>query len=310
MLPLSIGVVLLAGSAMPALQDVVRTFGSAPQAGLKACTTSGLAQTSAPSTSADVSVRALLQTARRQSADGDAAAALDSLRQARTIAPNSEEVLSAFAQVALAARMLLPAIVTLDSLTRICPTVAQHHYLLGVAFMEGGDMPAASAALAEANRLEPERPLTLLALGLALNGRKQYAEAKTALLHSLELDPDQLDAIAALSEAEAGTGDLRQAEQHARRVLARASAHPTANLVIGLVLMQQERYADARSALEKAAAADAASPAAQYQLSLACARLGDEAGAQAHLELYRRKLRETEDRIKALRSATIGKVSQ
>ena len=252
-------------------------------------------------------MRALLQLARRQSADGDAAAALDSLRQARAVAPNSEEVLSAFAQVALAARMLLPAIVTLDSLTRICPTVAQYHYLLGVAFMEGGDIPAASDALAEANRLEPERSITLLALGLALNGRKQYAEARAALRHGLELDPDHLETIAALAEAEAGAGDLREAESHARRVLARASTHATAHFVIGLVLMHQERYADARDALERAVAAGASSPAAQYQLSLACARLGDEAAAQAHLEQYRQKMRESEERIKAMRGAMIGK---
>jgi tetratricopeptide (TPR) repeat protein len=266
------------------------------------------AQPPGPSPAAAPSVPALLQLARRHRAAGDAAAALESLRQARTIAPNSEEVLSAFAQVALAARMLMPAIVTLDALTRICPTVAQYRYLLGVAFMEGGDMPAASDSLAEANRLEPERPLTLLALGLAFNGRQQFAEAKAALRHSLELDPESIDTIAALAEAEAGSGDLQQAEQHAQRVLVRASGHATAHLVMGLVLMQQERYADARAALEAAVAADATSPAAHYQLSLACARLGDEAASQAHVELYRQKRRQIEERIKDLRRATIGPV--
>src|SRR5436190_15684136 len=139
MLPLSIVVVLLAGPAtpQPGRDDLPATV-DFPSASSVPSVVESLAQMSAPATSAEVSVRALLQTARRQSADGDAAAAVDSLRQARAIAPNSEEVLNAFAQLALAARMLLPAIVTLDSLTRICPTVAQYHYLLGVAFMEGG----------------------------------------------------------------------------------------------------------------------------------------------------------------------------
>jgi tetratricopeptide (TPR) repeat protein len=261
---------------------------------------------SAASASA-TSVRALLESARRQSGDGDAAGALESLRAARALAPNSEEVLSAFAQAALAARTLVPAIVTLDSLTRICPTVAQYHYLLGAALIEAGDMPAAANSLQRANRLEAERPPTLLALGRALNGRKQYTDARSALLESLELAPDQIDAVAALAEAEAGTGDLRQAEEHARRVLARAPAHPTANLVMGIVRMAQERYADARDALEKAAvAADPAASAAHYELSLAYARLGDEASSQKHVELYRQNLRETEDRIKALRTLTTG----
>jgi tetratricopeptide (TPR) repeat protein len=256
------------------------------------------------------SVRELLQTARRQSESGDATGALESLRRARALAPNSEDVLSAFAQVALAARMLGSAIATLDSLTRMCPTVAQYRYLLGVGLMEAGDMPAAVQSLDQANRIEPDRPRTLLALALALNSRKQYAEAKIAVLKSLELDPENADALATLAEAEAGTGDVRQAEEHARRVLARSATHGTANLVMGIVLMQQERYTGARAALENAIAANPASAAAYYQLSLAYARLGDDARAQRYVEMYQQKLRETEERIKALRSAMSGEVSR
>ena len=82
------------------------------------------------------------------------------------MAPNSEEVLSAFAQVSLAARTPVSAILTLESLTRIYPSVVQYHYLLGVALMQVGDMPAAVNSLQQAERLEPNRVLTLVALGL------------------------------------------------------------------------------------------------------------------------------------------------
>jgi tetratricopeptide (TPR) repeat protein len=235
---------------------------------------------------------------------GDRSGALESLGRARALAPNSEEVLSAFAQVALAARMLVPAITTLDALTRMCSTVAQYHYLLGVALMEGGDMPAAIESLQQADRLEPERSLTLMALGLAQNSRKEYADAKRALRHALDLEPDNIDALAALAEAEAGLGELAPAEDHARRALARTNAHPTANLVIGIVSMKRERYAEARDALNSAIAANPDSPAAHYQLSLAYARLGDEANAKRHVELYQEKLREAEERMKTLRAAT------
>ena len=250
------------------------------------------------------SVRALLQTARDRMQSGDRSGALESLSRARVLAPSSEEVLSAFAQVSLASRMLVPAITTLEALTRMCSTVSQYHYLLGVALMQGGDMLAAIESLQQADRLEPERPLTLMALGLALNNRKQYADAKRALVHALDLEPDSVDAVAALAEAEAGLGELAPAEDHARRALARANAHPTANLVMGIVLMKRERYADARDALEKAIAASPDSPAAHYQLSLAYARLGDEAAAERHVQLYQQKLREAEERMKTLRTAT------
>src|SRR5438093_103286 len=120
-------------------------------------------------------------------------------------------------------------------------TVSQYHYLLGVALMEGGDMPAAIESLQQADRLEPERSLTLMALGLAENNRKQYADAKRALHHALDLEPENIDALAALAEAEAGLDELAPAEDHARRALRRAVAHPTANLGLGIVSMKPER---------------------------------------------------------------------
>ena len=250
------------------------------------------------------SVEALLQLARLQSSRKDAVGALESLRRARALAPNAEDVLSASAQLSLAVRAPVPAILALEPLTRMCPTVAQYPYLLGVALMQAGDMLAAVEPLQKAERLEPGRALTLVALGLALNGRKMYGEAKTALVHALQIEPDNVEAVAALAEAEDGLGELADAEAHAQRALTAASGHPTANLVMGLIRMKQERYAEARDALERAVAGDPKSPKAHYQLSLAYARLGDEASARQHVELYQRRLAEIEERVKQLRTAT------
>lgn len=248
------------------------------------------------------SVQAYLELARLHSRTGDAASALTSLNKARDLAPNSEDVLSAIAQVALAAKRPMPAVLALQSLTRICPTVAQYHYLLGVGLMAVGDMPAADDALKEANRLEPEKALTLIALGLVLNNRKQFDEAKTSLTRSVELQPDSIEAMAALAEAHAGLREFDRATVLARRVLERAPANATANLVMGMILMEQKDYAGARDALAKATTADPDSPKAFYQLSLAAARLGDEAGAQRYVQVYQEKLQAVEDRVNQLRA--------
>jgi tetratricopeptide (TPR) repeat protein len=250
------------------------------------------------------SVAALLQLARLQSGDGDSQGAMTSLLTARTLAPNSEEVLSALAQVALAARLPVPAAGALDALTRMCPDVAEYHYLFGVAMMTAGDLVRATDALQEADRLEPGRALTLTALGLALNSRKQYAEAKAALTRSLELNPESPPAIAALAESEASLGEFDAAERNARRALAASPDEATAHLVIGRVGVQKERYAEAREALLRAAAADPRSAKADYQLSLVYARLGDTAAAERSLESYRRKLAQIDENVKALRAAT------
>jgi tetratricopeptide (TPR) repeat protein len=250
------------------------------------------------------SVRALLQLARLQSGDGDAEGALVSLREARELAPNSEDVLSAFAQMSVAARMPLPAIVALESVTRMCPTVAEHHYLLGIALMQVGALPGAVDSLRKAERIEPDRPATLIALGLALNGRKLFTEAKPVLLRSLELAPESADALAALAESEEGLGELEESEAHAERALAKASLQPTASLVMGMIRMKQGRFVEARDALERAVAASPDSPKAHYQLSLAYTRLGEEANAERHLELYRVKQAEAAERVDALRLET------
>ena len=140
--------------------------------------------------------------------------------------------------------------------------------------------------------------------GLALNSRKQFAEAKAALARSLELAPDSPPAIAALAEAEASLGELEAAEREARRALAASPEEATAHLVLGIVRFEQGRYPEARDAFVKATAADPRSAKADYQLSLVYARLGDTAAAERSLESYRRKLAQVDENIKAMRAAT------
>ncbi len=250
------------------------------------------------------SVEALLRLARLQAGRGDQQAAIGSLRRARTLAPNSEEVLSGFAQVSLAARAITPAILALQALTRICPTVAQYHYLLGVGLMQAGDFAAAVESLEQANRLEPNRGLTLIALGLGYNSRKMYAEARSYLQRGIELEPESIDGIAALAESEEGLGELDAAEAHARQVLAKAGNHPNAHLVLGLVLMKRERIEEARDAFLSAVSAEPLLAKAHYQLSLAYSRLGDPASAEKHLGLYRTSLRDVEQRLERIRLET------
>jgi tetratricopeptide (TPR) repeat protein len=116
--------------------------------------------------------------------------------------------------------------------------------------------------------------------------------------------PESAPALAALAEAEEGLGELENAEDHARRALARSSDDPTANLVIAMVLMKQEKLPEARDALLKAAAADPASQKAHYQLSLAYARLGDPASSARHLKLYEENLKKARERVRQLRRTT------
>jgi len=250
------------------------------------------------------SVRAMLSVARIQASAGDRGASLETLQRARALAPNSEDVLSAFAQVSLAAGAVMQAAVVLQDLTHMCPSVAQYHYLLGVALMLAGAMVDAHEALLRADQLEPGKAQTQIAIGLALNSRKMYTEARPYLVRGLELEPENVDAMAALAEAEQGVGETEQADARVQRVLSKAPAHANGNFVLGLLLMQRAQYAEARDALLKSVKAQPNLSRAYYQLSLAYARLGDEANSQKALEQYRQAQKEIEERVAQIRTET------
>lgn len=236
------------------------------------------------------SVRARLQLARLLASGGDAAGALEVLQEALARAGNSEEVLHTYARTALEADAPIPAILALEPLSRMHPTVGEYHYLLGVARLRVADWAGAVDALAQAHEQAPNRALTLVGLGLAHNGQKRFTEAKDALDRALRLDPESVEALAALAEAEEGLGEAEAAEGHAERALARDPSHAGAHAVLGMIRLDQGRYDEARAALERAVALDPGSPKAQYQLSLAYARLGDAEKSAHHLDLYRQAL--------------------
>ena len=75
-------------------------------------------------------------------------------------------------------------------------------------------------------------------------------------------------------------------------------------VVLGMVLMRKQRFAEARDAFLRASRSDPRSPKPDYQLSLAFARLGEEAASAKHRESYQQKLREMERSLDDLRKQT------
>lgn len=257
---------------------------------------SGAAQTAEPS------VRALLQRARAEADQKNVAGALASLDRARSLAPNSEEVLLAHAELLLAAGKPRQAVLDLEPLVRMAPTVARYASLLGTALLQIGDAHGACDALQKAERLDANDAPTLRALGRALIETTRYAEARPRLVRSLELAPEDTLTVAALAECEAGLGNDAQAEAQARRALATDGANATANLVIGLLRMKQERYPEARDALEKALVAAPDSANVHEQLSLVYAQLHDDVSAQKHRALHQQKLEAARLRVEQTRT--------
>jgi tetratricopeptide (TPR) repeat protein len=174
--------------------------------------------------------------------------------------------------------------------------------MLGVALIQASDLPAAVESLRQAEKLEPGRVATLLALGVALNAQNSYSDARAALARAVELEADNMDAQAALAEAEEALGDLEAAERRVRRVLDASKDHAGATLVLGMLRLKQGRHDEARDALLNAVMTNPTSPKAHYQLSLAYARLGDQASSEKHRDVYQKMMRDAEERLRELRT--------
>jgi tetratricopeptide (TPR) repeat protein len=269
---------------------------------LSLLTSPALAQAGRPvSTPQAPSVKALVQLARKQMQAKSPALALQTLGKALPQAPNSEEVLAAYAEAAIAARAPVKALPALEALCRMAPREAGYRSSMGTALLQMGDAEAAAAVLREAERLDPDDPATLVALGAALNRQGRFAEAVDVLLRALTRDPEALPALAARAEAEAGLGEKEAADARAQRVLARSPADGTASYVLGVLRLQQQKYVEARGALEKAAAALPEIPAVHERLASACEGAGDAVCAGRERELARQREKEREARVKEAR---------
>lgn len=250
------------------------------------------------------SVRARFELARLLASRGEGETALAELARALEAAPSSAELLDAYARLALGLGRPIQALPALEALARLDDGNAESAYLLGVSLLQLSDPAGASDALERATRLRPDMALAFTALGLARNLEKRYELAKEALVEALVLSPGDVETEAALAEAEQGLGELDAAAARAEAVLAK-SPHPTALLVRGLVAMEKQDWQKARSTFETLAINEPEAARVHYQLSLACARLGDMKASQKHRELYQQALVAHESRIKALRGVKL-----
>src|ERR1051325_2041037 len=117
-----------------------------------------------------------------------------------------------------------------------------------------------------------------------------FNEAKTALERSVFLKSKEPAYLLALGIAWLRTGDLFEAEKLFRRVLALQPNNAQAQLHLGYVLLNQKKYAEARTWRQKSARPGAAVPEVFYYLGLVAQEQNDDAGAIVLFEKAVRQL--------------------
>jgi Tfp pilus assembly protein PilF len=117
-----------------------------------------------------------------------------------------------------------------------------------------------------------------------------FDEAKSALERAVSLKPREPSYQLALGIAWLRKTDLFTAEKIFRHVLALQPNNAQAQLHLGYVLLNQKKYAEARTWLEKSARTSAAVPEVFYYLGLVAQEQNDDAGAIVLFEKTVRQL--------------------
>jgi Tfp pilus assembly protein PilF len=145
---------------------------------------------------------------------------------------------------------------------------------LGVALLEQYNHKEAAGAFQRALEADPDFALAQVNHAIALFYIPDLAAAKVAATEALARQPDSLHLHYILALIARLEDQPPVAEAHLRKVLAADPGDFGANLVLGQLLVDEERYDEALPILELAAEADPVNASAAYSKAMALGRSG------------------------------------
>lgn len=199
---------------------------------------------------------------------GDAARALDHLRQARRHGPSTPSLSLALARAHAAAGDLDHAIAHYRETVAAAPTVTEARFGLGAALLQRGAFTDAVAELEHSARLRPEHAETYNNLGSALRELGRLGEAIAAFERAVALRPDYVRALSNLGVALADAGQPARAAETLRRALALAPDNPGALNNLGHALKAQQDHDGAAEIFARLAALRPGDPEPWLNLGL------------------------------------------
>ncbi len=169
------------------------------------------------------------------------------------------------------------------------PDRAEWHFNLGLTLEASGKFPDAAAAFADAARNNPRDPLPLLAAGVNRLRCDEPGPAVELLNKALRLDPNRLETLVHLIEANARMGDHDEAEVMFYRALQLDGEHAEAYANMGESLAERGQFAKAASCFTDALKLKPGLPRVAARLAYCTHKLGDSDKAR---KLYLKELRE------------------
>ena len=149
--------------------------------------------------------------------------------------------------------------------------------------MAMGELGAAEAALRKALQLDPNYLKGLTNLGALLQQRGHLREAAECYRKLLDAEPGNIEVRCNLAKVQVDIGEDSEALTECETALNDSNRHPYVLAIFGAVLIDLERYSDARDVLIEATSPGTDDDMALVNLALACYQLGDAESSTVHL---------------------------
>src|SRR5471032_154968 len=180
---------------------------------------------------------------------GNDRAALDDLERARELAPNDPGILNALGLNLGKLERATEALAAFDAAIAAKPDFVQAYYNKGCAHVSLGDLNAATHCFNQALELKPDYAEPLARLAQFASLRHDWAQVHDYADRALAIDPNQVQALLALTTSAVERKDLNQAEALLDRGLQSPTAPPLERTLIrsqlGDLRHEQGRYSEA-----------------------------------------------------------------
>lgn len=228
---------------------------------------------------------------------GDKAKAWEYIAHARRLAPNSAQVVFAFAGVSLENYLISEAITALRLLLLREPDNPEYLMMLGNTVLESAtEFSKAVGYFSRYVELVPDQALGHMMLGYAHYVNRDYDKAEPELNRTLELEPDFLEARYYLAMIDFHRNQDPEAVTRLEDLLRLAPDHGKARATLGKIFLRQRRFEDAVRELRRAAELTGGSSDIHFNLSRAYSQLGNRTEAEQQLAVYQRFKAEEEQR--------------
>jgi len=165
---------------------------------------------------------------------GRMAEALETVRQALTVAPENPELQRARGRILLEQGDLAGARAALEKARALAPAEARVHVDLANLYRNLGDLPRARTEAREALRLDLKSPEAHVAQGLVLGATGKEDAAAEAFRQALRLAPDDPDALFYLGSVELRAGRAEVALPLLTKLVEKAPDYPEARTTLEL----------------------------------------------------------------------------